>query len=184
MVIVRFFVCLFLNTHTICIELFRENVNPNLQAKMTAFKVILTVHILAITDTVFTWLSSSEHDLHFKTVQKLEEVLSAAKEVNLSEAYDNQPSEPADIIISLLLFYSWIHLSYFFYHAFSTPNLFHLIITIQKLRCSLSVFLSMPTPTLPSSKVALLQMNSLPDHRATDLYKVGDRYLQQEAQGM
>lgn len=40
--------------------------------------------------------------------------MSAVKEVNLSEAYDNQLLELADIIISLLLFYSWIELSYFF----------------------------------------------------------------------
>lgn len=69
-------------------------------------------------------LSSSERDLHFKTVQKLEEVLSAAKEVNLSEAYDNKLSEPSDIIISLLLFYSCIYLSYFFTLLFQLPIYF------------------------------------------------------------
>lgn len=71
--------------------------------------------------------------------------MSAVKEVNLSEAYDNQLLELADIIISLLLFYSWIDLSYFFYPAFSIHNLFHLAIKIQKQIHSLSVFLCIPT---------------------------------------
>lgn len=97
--------------------------------------------------------------------------MSAVKEVNLSEAYDNQLLELADIIISLLLFYSWIELSYFFYTAFSIHNLFHLAIKIQKQRYTASPYSSAyPLITLWSSEVTLpLQRNSVFEQRTTHL---------------
>lgn len=75
----------------------------------------------------FTWTWFT-----FKNCCIKEEILSAGKEVNLSEAYDNQLLELADAIISILLFYSWMDFSYFFTMLFQFSTWFHLVIKIQK----------------------------------------------------